>query len=210
MFTGKDPLHSAQLIHELGLYHSIFFVLSPEAKSAVPDALSQDTHPTDALGAILILYSLLDSDRASTVHAHPTMLLPISEDSTSKARLSLAALLAPFRGLYYKDKNKTIPVVTSVLRDSLKLGTQNHFLDGIPTLFSAIPFIRDALDQHSKMNLDRVKLGLILRNKLVHNPPTGTHWATSFLFSLVIELLPFFSIQNHEFDCRFFLSSETL
>lgn len=128
------------------------------------------------------------------------MLSAISEDSTSKARLSLAALLVPFRGLSYKEKNKTVPVVTSALRDSLKLGTQNHFLNGIPVLFAAIPIIKNTMEQHSTVPMDRVKLGLILRNKLIHNPLTGTHWATSFLFSLVIELLPHYDIQRHEFN----------
>jgi hypothetical protein len=43
-------------------------------------------------------------------------------------------------------------------------------------------------------------LGLLLRDKSVHNPNTGSHWASSILFSLVQELVPFYDVANDTLD----------
>jgi tRNA nucleotidyltransferase (CCA-adding enzyme) len=70
------------------------------------------------------------------VPVHPTLLSTLDEPTT--ARLFFAAALTPFRGVTYTDsKNKRHPAVEAVIRDGLKLGTQNHYLDGIPPLFAA-------------------------------------------------------------------------
>lgn len=43
-------------------------------------------------------------------------------------------------------------------------------------------------------------LGLLLRDKSVHNPNTGSHWTSSVLFSLVQELAPLWNPVKDTFD----------
>lgn len=128
-------------------------------------------------------------------------------DSTFVARLYLAAILTPFQDVEYQDhKQKHHPLVEAVIRDSLKLGTQNHYLDGIPVLFAASQLIKAQVMNDS---LDRVRLGLLLRNKLIHNSNTGSHWTSSILFTLVTELIPLYDLENDLMDSKkwlFFMS----
>lgn len=91
-------------------------------------------------------------------------------------------------------------VVASVIRESLKLGTQNHYLDGIPILYSSIAVLKDGLRKHEDQGLDRTTLGLLLRHKNVHSLVSGNHWSTSILFSLVTDLVPFYKVEEDTFD----------
>lgn len=43
-------------------------------------------------------------------------------------------------------------------------------------------------------------VGLRLRDKVVHNPNTGSHWTSSLLFSLVQDLLPHYDLENDVLD----------
>jgi tRNA nucleotidyltransferase (CCA-adding enzyme) len=182
-------------MHELSLYRSIFS-LPPGIKS---EAFS--IHPERALAASSILHALITQEKSSLPLPHPSLVSVVHKDSSAKARLFLAALLVPYIGENYTySKNKTLPLVAAVIRESLKLGTQNHYLDGIPVLFSAAPLIRSKREDHSMQPLDRTKLGLLLRNKLIHNPNTGTHWTISFLFSLVVELEPLYNVSEDSLD----------
>ncbi|KAF8912926.1 hypothetical protein CPB84DRAFT_1759891 [Gymnopilus junonius] len=200
MITGPAPLHSAQIIHELSLYHSIFSVVPPEVKESLSDQFLEQ-NPADALGAASILNALLSPSQFPELIPHSYLLSVVTVDSSCKARLFLAALLVPYMDLTYKDKKKkSNAVTTSVIRDSLKLGTQHHFLDGIPVLFSALPLIKEHLKEHSDHPMTRVKLGLLLRDKLVHNMNTGNHWTTSLLFALVTDLEPFYDILKDSLD----------
>jgi len=57
--------------------------------------------------------------------------------------------------LVYTDvKGRQQPVSEIVLRDGLKLGTQNHYLDGIPALFAAADTLKDLSAEQ-----DRVAIG---------------------------------------------------
>ena len=124
-------------------------------------------------------------------------------DPTVIARLYLAAILTPFEGIEYRDhKQKIHPLVEAVIRDSLKLGTQNHYLDGIPVLFAATRLIKAQVMDEPQHSLDRVQLGLLLRNKLVHNSNTGSHWTASVLFTLVTELIPLYDLENDLMDSK--------
>jgi tRNA nucleotidyltransferase (CCA-adding enzyme) len=122
---------------------------------------------------------------------HPTLLSQLDIDKSSRSRLYLAAALSPFRGLTYLDKkNKSHSVVELVIRESLKLGTQNHFLDGVPALYDAAALLKtpDLTDKRFSEPSERVAIGLLLRNKSVHNINAGSHWTSSLLFSLVEEI----------------------
>lgn len=48
------------------------------------------------------------------------------------------------------------------------------------------------------MCLTCLSVGLMLRDKNVHNPHTGSYWATSLFFSLVQELTPLWNFEKGE------------
>ena len=198
MGPGRDPLRSAKLIQELSLYGTIFFNIPVEVKSRIiskPFTL----RPDDGLAAISILHALLNSGDSTLFSLHSSLQI----DSTFKARLNLAAILTPFLGVEYRDhKQKDRPLVEVIIRDSLKLGTQNHYLDGIPVLFAATRLIRAQIMNEPQHSLDRVRLGLLLRDKLIHNPNTGSHWTASLLFTLVTELIPLYDLENDLMDSK--------
>lgn len=195
MMEGRDPLHSVKLIQELSLYDTIFFNISPEVKSRISKPFTP--RPKDGFAAISILRALLNSGGSTPFSLHCSLQI----DPTFKARLHLAAILTPFLGIEYRDhKQKDHPLVEAVIRDSLKLGTQNHYLDGILVLFAATRLIKAHITDESQHSLDRVRLGLLLRNKLVHNPNTGSHWTASLLFALVTELIPLYDVEKDMMD----------
>ena len=168
-------------------------MVPPEAKEGLSSQFLKD-NADSALRAASILNAFLSPSQFHEIVPHPALLSVVMEDDSAKARLLLAALLVPYKGMFFKDKKKDSPMVTAVIRDSLKLGTQNHFLDGVPTLFSALPLVKEHLQQSSSRPLTRVELGLFLRDKLVHNANTGTHWTTSLLFALITDLEPLYNL----------------
>ena len=193
-------MRSLQLIHELSLYHSIFSVIPPEAQAALPPTLSE-SNPISALAAASILHVLLSSDASKSLAPHATLLSVARESAAARARLYLASALLPYNGLTYRDqKDKLQPVVSAVIRDSLKLGSQNHYLDGIPISFSAFPLVKEGLDIQHEQPMERVPLGLLLRNKAIHNLLTGTHWTTTLLFSMIVDLVPHYKVEEDSFD----------
>lgn len=76
----------------------------------------------------------------------------------------LAAVLTPYKGISYQDKKKTPSAIEYILRDVLKLGTQNHFLDGIPALFSSSIVLQNPVLTSERFlhASQRVALGLCL------------------------------------------------
>lgn len=102
----------------------------------------------------------------------------------------------------------------------MKLGTQNHYLDGIPLLLAASEVTKEQVRLDMKGHAkERVMIGmwicnhvagalgstyssphffagLALRDKAVHSPNTGLHWSSSYLFSLVQELVPHYDVNS--------------
>lgn len=162
---GRDPLHSLKLIDGLSLYPQIFFV--PPSTSITVDP---STFPT-SLAAASILHSLITGSTsadpigsASLPSLHPlffsTLLEPLSSSASPIPRLYLAAALTPYRNMVYTDvKGRQQLVSEAVLRDGLKLGTQNHYLDGIPALFTAAELLKDLSAEQ-----DRVAIGTQLNS----------------------------------------------
>ncbi|KAG7090796.1 hypothetical protein E1B28_009880 [Marasmius oreades] len=189
MVKGQDPLRSIQLITSLNIYSSLF--------AGIPTDIVKtfSVHPSsegDAMKAACILQTLLTPEDSSLPCVHPMMLKAVEDDATCKPRLFLGAFLTPFLGITYRDrKEKEYPVVEYVIRECLKLGSQNHFLNGIPALFSACKLLKnpDLNDKRFKNPSERVAIGLLLREKVVHNVHTGSHWTSSLLFSLVQDLV---------------------
>ena len=179
------------------MYDTIFFNIPAEVKSRI--SIPFTLRPDDGLAAISILHALLNFGDSKPFSLHSSLKM----DLAFIARLYLAAILIPFQGIEYRDhKQKDHPLVDAVIRDSLKLGTQNHYLDGIPVLFAATRLIKAQVMDDSQHPLDRVRLGLLLRNKLIHNSNTGSHWTASVLFTLVTELIPLYDLKNDLMDSK--------
>ncbi|KAJ7596771.1 hypothetical protein C8J56DRAFT_1041030 [Mycena floridula] len=188
MLKGRDPFGSIQLIHELSLYNSIFACIPEEFTSNFSSPLPS---PSKALTAASILQALVHPALSSELALHPTLLSTLHADSSCEARLFLAAILSPYIGITYQDKkNKTFPAVGCALDHSLKLGRQYHFSDGVPALFVASQILNNPELTKFKDRPERVAIGMMLREKAVHNADTGSHWTSSLLFSLVQELVP--------------------
>jgi tRNA nucleotidyltransferase (CCA-adding enzyme) len=195
---GRDPLRAAQLIWELELYDAVFSVLPTKVRESIPQK-SLEIASTEALAAVSVLHALFSGDN-NLPSPHPALLSLTQQDPALKARFYLAGLLLPYLGITYRDgKLKTQSAVSAVIRESLKLGTQNHYLDGIPALFTGIQILKNGMEKHQQNHMGRAQLGLLLRNKFIHNPLFGIHWSTSILFSLVTELVPCYSIRDDNF-----------
>lgn len=116
-------------------------------------------------------------------------------------------------------KSKKQHAVEAAVREGTKLGSQNHYLDGVTPLFIAADMLKIPNLQNEKLRSpsERVAigtclmkcideglkldmLGLLLRDKFVHNPNTGSHWTTSILFSLVQELTPFYDAEKDQLN----------
>ncbi|KAF5361407.1 hypothetical protein D9758_006232 [Tetrapyrgos nigripes] len=196
MLKGRDPLYSMQLINDLGVYRSVFSVIP----SSISHAFSQaPTADSTSLKAASILHALSCPSSATSAlpQVHPTLLKALHSDPSCKSRLFLASALTPYLGITYRDqKGKEFTAVAYVIRECLKLGSQNHFLDGIPVLFDACKVLRDPDLSRFKpgsegiaTKAERAAIGNLLRQKVVHNPMTGSDWTSSLFFSLVVELL---------------------
>jgi tRNA nucleotidyltransferase (CCA-adding enzyme) len=79
--------------------------------------------------------------------------------------LFLAASLYSYHGITYSDpKGKEQTLVKCAIQDGLKLGRQNHYLDGIPALYSASELLNGvSLGQDRlKMPSERVAIGMVI------------------------------------------------
>lgn len=135
--------------------------------------------------------TLLLPEQPSFPKVHHRLLAALQTDPSCRPRLYLATALIPYLGVTYRDKKKRLcPAVEVVTREALKLGKQNHYLDGIPLLFTAAELLGSFVTHHLTLPpaKERKTIGLILRDKSVHNTNAGAHWTASLLFSLVVQL----------------------
>jgi hypothetical protein len=118
------------------------------------------------VAAATLLHFLLErttcpSSSIDLPSVHKTLLSSIISPGV-KSRLFLAAALTPYHGITYTDsKKKSHPAVEAALREGLKLGTQNHYLDGIPALFVAADLLKNPTLGNRKLTLpsERVAIG---------------------------------------------------
>ena len=155
MMKGRDPLYAIQLIHELGLYSSIFWTPPTVLKSF-------STPPTDSLQgltAATILHSLTTTP-SPLAAVHPLLAHHFVSHPSTRPRLFLASALTPFKDIRYRDaKDKIHPGVEAVLRDGCKLGSQNNYLGGIPALFSAAGLLKNPALERFNHRPERVAIG---------------------------------------------------
>ncbi|KAH7914461.1 hypothetical protein BJ138DRAFT_1170563 [Hygrophoropsis aurantiaca] len=188
MMKGPDPLRAISLIDELSLYPSIFYI-PPQ----IMDIRSTSPQPFQhSVIAARILHSLLSGNATHIPLVHPTILSQARNDPGLRARLFFATGVYPYTGITYTTKKRKISLVEAAICEGLKLGSKNHYSDGIPALFAAAERLKnlDLSDDKLKVPSERVAIGLLLRDKSVHYPITGSHWTGSLLFSLVCELVP--------------------
>ncbi|KAI0666245.1 hypothetical protein C8Q78DRAFT_1109269 [Trametes maxima] len=198
MMGGRNPLLSIDMINHLSLYDAVF---------SIPDAAGIKLSGTPsssqfALKAAMILHVLASPFSSATTLSglqfpslpaiHPLLLSEFATLADPSRRLYLASALTPYRDLTYtQSKGRVRPAAEAVIREGLKLGTQYHYLDGIPALFSAASLLQKGVADFETGDVDRperVWIGSLLREKSVHNLVAGSNWATSMLFSLVQEL----------------------
>ncbi|KAH9043849.1 hypothetical protein EDB85DRAFT_2071073 [Lactarius pseudohatsudake] len=152
-----------------------------------------------AIAAASILRAFLQPDSAHFQHppVHPLILSGLSSSTSVVPRLYMACALTPYRGITYVDeKNKERSVLGAVIREGLKVGTKNHYLDGIPALFIASGLLKspDVQDGRFKTPSERVAIGS------VHNALVGAHWTTSLLFSLIQDLVDCYDPSEDNFN----------
>ncbi|ORZ21492.1 hypothetical protein BCR42DRAFT_459357 [Absidia repens] len=165
MLSGPSPLLSLQLIHQYGLYATVFE--APEIVSQPPEDAWQ------AVRAVGVVQWLLQEGATS----------PLRQITSKDERrtIYLAASLLPYLSVMSELKKRPIYAVQLVLRDSLKLN--NHDINTISTLFRGIPTFQQAVqrldEQHS---LSRSELGMLIRD-------IGSLWQTCLKMALVHDLL---------------------
>ncbi|OBZ79815.1 CCA tRNA nucleotidyltransferase, mitochondrial [Grifola frondosa] len=185
MMKSRNPLLAIKLIDDLTLRNSTPCFLNPQSS-----APASSSCPLASL---------------SLSPLHPLFFTETSAQPSPLPRLFLACALTPHRMLTYKVKGKLRPAVEAVIREGLKLGVQHHYLDGIPALFTAADLLQKGVADWESGKLqgqERVALGLLLRERPVHNPHTGYVWATSLLFSLLQELAPLWDWEQDRFDTQ--------
>ncbi|EAU92989.2 transfer RNA nucleotidyltransferase [Coprinopsis cinerea okayama7 len=200
MLKGRDPLRSIELIHQLSLFTPIVSALPSEILATLSN---RPKDPELARRNATVLSLLLDPIDDQIPPLHPIYYRYLRADATTRARLYLASFLTPYLSLTYLDKKrKALPAVEAVIREALKLGTQNHFLDGVPFLFSAVPKVRQFLLEYPTFYTEhkRSRIGMFLRHKNIHHLNAGVHWSSSFLFSLVTEMGELYDLNADKLD----------
>ncbi|CAO3582978.1 unnamed protein product [Absidia cylindrospora] len=175
MLTGPSPLRSLQLIHQNGLYHTIF---TPPSNIQLS--------PQDAWQAVCAAGTmnwLLHDEPCSTTTMDDNESTSSLRQSTNKDErriLYLGAFLFPYLNLVSETKKRPIPAVQLVLRDSIK--SNNQDVNTISTLFRGIPLFQHAVHQlDSQQTIARSDLGMLIRD-------IGARWQTCLKLALVHDL----------------------
>ncbi|KAL1749131.1 hypothetical protein HDZ31DRAFT_28242 [Schizophyllum fasciatum] len=199
MIKGPDPVRAVELIDAYGLYPAIFNAVVPP--TTLPTWSASPAPSSCALASTAVLRALLNGS-PTLPPVDLSILDPVSADPTARPRLFLACALSPYLGLTYQAKKKEAPAVECVIRECLKLGVQNHFLDGVPLLFAALEVLRNLVVGSERLTTpsERLAIGSLLRHPSVHDRRFGVVWTESLLFSLVTELSAHYDVENDKLD----------
>lgn len=136
--------------------------MPPEATASLSAPLAPSILSVKAVRVLRSILHPSGSPLADITPIHPTLVSAAKDDSAATARLYLAAALTPHFGITYLDrKKKSQSAVECAIRESLKLGTQNHYVDGIPLLFTAAQLLHnpDLTRDKFKTPSERVAIG---------------------------------------------------
>ena len=164
---GRDPLRSIQLIDSLSLFSTVFYI-----PPTLASTLSSSPRPSyTSVAAAAILQGFLNPKAAAFDHPplHSLMTSRLSGSSSASIipRLYLACALTPYTGILYEDgKKRERPAVEAAIREGLKIGTKNHYLDGIPALFIAAERLRSPIVGSDKFKTpsERVAIGALTKD----------------------------------------------
>ena len=107
-----------ELLHSFGL---LPIILRPTTQALA--ASDGNALPMDYAVRGITLMQLLSAPNERVPSVHPLLLSSALEISATQARLRIASILSPFRGLAFEQKKKTVPLVDSIIRDGLKVIT---------------------------------------------------------------------------------------
>ncbi|CAD6577952.1 MAG: CCA tRNA nucleotidyltransferase, mitochondrial [Cyphobasidiales sp. Tagirdzhanova-0007] len=185
MLKARDPIHALRLIDHLSLYTLVFSPVSSFIKLSSP--IPPDASKQALLAGRILKYIIEEAHRRPGLSR---IAIPI-EDTLVRKRMWLAVTLSPLRKITYTEKQKTIPLSDTIIRDSVKLpGIERGFVQHI---FAAQPKLSDPDPVKfltSGRERERSSIGLLLRDGDVSDALNGLDWRTSVLFSLIIDLLP--------------------
>ncbi|QRW00710.1 tRNA nucleotidyltransferase [Ceratobasidium sp. AG-Ba] len=184
MLKGTSPLLSLSTIYDLGLYTPIFGI-PPALKSKMFGVMGADAM---ALDTAIILCDFLAPGPSLLPAPHPLLLEYAQGDLGARQRLILGAAVSHWSRAMYTERKKVASLSEGIIREGLKIG--GHFLTAVPNLFDAHKLISKPSLEKFEGPSERSLIGVLLRDKKVHNPQHGTHWSTSLLFSLVLDLVP--------------------
>ncbi|CAG8715990.1 31548_t:CDS:2, partial [Racocetra persica] len=165
MIKGPHPALSIKLIHELGLYDTIF-------------APPQDYHGTldDSKTAVclakILEWLLLTSNEN---HLHMNLSSRTPEDIRL---LYLASFLAPHKNIEIVSKKKNYTSFHHVIKESLRLKSSDA--DITKKFFSFVDPITTAANRNLVAPLDRKSLGLLIRD-------IGSQWQNAFILALILK-----------------------
>jgi tRNA nucleotidyltransferase (CCA-adding enzyme) len=150
----------------LSLYDSIFNVIPPEIKASLSGPFASSVSSVKAGYILRGILNPSGSALENITPIHPTLVSAVKDDPGATARLHLAAALTPHFGITYLDRKKKVQsAVECAIRESLKLGTQNHYVDGIPLLFEARQLLKnpDLSQEKFKTPSERLAIGVSRR-----------------------------------------------
>jgi tRNA nucleotidyltransferase (CCA-adding enzyme) len=174
MIKGPDPVQAIDLVVSFGFYDAVF---SPPPKDIIISGNLGD--PKICLITAKILKWLL-SDESKDFNVHSIFHL-LGENE--KRVLYLAACMLPYKDMVYTGKKKSQPAYQYIIRESIKFS--NNDVDKVKIILSSIDFIISTVGQNNEVLIDRVALGLSMRE-------LGSEWPTNLLFALSNELVSVF------------------
>lgn len=148
MLKGRDPLYSIRLLNRLNLYTAIFAV--PASTSS--NFSGEPADSSKSLASATVIQALISPDFSEVFQLpapHDLLLSQLSRDATLKPRLFLAAVLSPYTNVLYTPpkKKSTIPASEIVIREGLRLGLQNHYVDGVPSLLTSAELLKGVSEE---------------------------------------------------------------
>ncbi|KAI9309230.1 hypothetical protein BJ944DRAFT_254161 [Cunninghamella echinulata] len=186
MLNGPSPLLSMKLIHQYGLYSTVF-----EPPKNISHSPMDAYQAVRAVGAVKwFIMDNLDNQEYQQLlqqkfirnNNNINYLLRQVENDDERHTLYLGAALLPYLNITVELKKKTSPAVELIIRDSLKL--KNQIINTINTLFRGINIFKEASNHHhyTQNNISRSELGMIIRD-------IGALWKTSLKLALIDDLI---------------------
>ncbi|KAF8710251.1 Poly A polymerase head domain, partial [Rhizoctonia solani] len=192
MLKDKSPLLSLTSIEKYGIYDTVFGIPPDLVGKATGIRHSRST----GINAASILCNFFNSAPTTLPIPHYELLKQAHEDHGLRQRLIFAAALTPWRDMICPQKKGHQSAVELIVKEGLKIGSQNHFIPSVPKLFAAHKKSSNPSLEKFEGPSQRALIGLLLRDSDVHSPRTGTHWSSSLLFSLVQDLVDLIDDQN--------------